>query len=93
MGKINGFFGHKTRKQAKRIYLLCLQILPLERNTMPPPPPRPKQHRVLLFYMEKARPLAKFRSYLAEVSREREVWSQSLALSSPNPPLIPLHSH
>ena len=36
--------------------------------------------------MEKTRPLAKFRSYLAEVSREREVWSQSLALSSPNPP-------
>ena len=51
-----------------------------------PPPPRPKQHRVLLFYMEKARLLAKFRSYLAEVSREREVWSQSLALSSPKPP-------
>ena len=48
------------------------------------PPPSPKQHRVLLFYMEW--PLAKFRSYLAEVSREREVWSQSLALSSPNPP-------
>ena len=39
--------------------------------------------------MEKTRPLAKFRSYLAEVSREREVWSQSLALSSPNPPLFP----
>lgn len=38
--------------------------------------------------MEKARPLAKFRSYLAEVSREREVLS--LALSSPNPPPPPL---
>lgn len=65
MGKINGFLGHKTRRQAKRIYFF-LQILPLERNTY-------QQHRVLLFYMEKARPLVKFRSYLAQVSREREV--------------------
>lgn len=89
MGKINGFFGHKTRKQAKRIY--CVRnSYPLKGTPCPPP----KQHRLLLFYMEKARPLAKFRSYLAEVSREREVLS--LALSSPNPPpppLIPLHSH
>lgn len=31
MGKINGFLGHKTRRQAKRIYLFIyfLQILPL----------------------------------------------------------------
>lgn len=49
MGKINGFLGHKTRSQAKRVYYyFFLQILPLERNTY-------QQHRVLLFYMEKNR--------------------------------------
>lgn len=103
MGKINGFLGHKTRSQAKRFYYyyFFLQILPLERNKY-------QQHRVLLFYMEKNRLLqepikssnlmgswllAKFRSYLvAEVSREREVWS--LFSIFPLPPLlIPLHSH
>jgi len=68
MGKIDGLLGHKTRRQAKRIYFFFLQILPLERNTC-------QRHRILLFYMEKARPLAKFRSYLAEISLEREVWS------------------
>ena len=107
MGKINGFLGHKTRSQAKRVYyyFFFLQILPLERDKY-------QQHRVLLFYMEKNRLLqepikssnlmgswllAKFRSYLAEVSREREVWSLfSISRYSPSPPpplLIPLHSY
>ena len=54
MGKINGFLGHKTRSQAKRVYyyFFFLQILALERNKY-------QQHRVLLFYMKK---IGSFRS-------------------------------
>ena len=80
--------------QTRLLLLFFLQILPLERNKY-------QQHRVLLFYMEKNRLLqepikssnlmgswllAKFRSYLAEVSREREVWSLFSIFPLPPPP-------
>ena len=89
MGEINGFLGHKTRRQAKRIYLFSfLQILPLERNT--------NSSEYYCFTWKKLGPLQSFVvTSQKPPAKERcghSLWPSLLPIPPPTP-LIPPHSH